>query len=45
MDSAAKMGKESQPAKAATGGGNFREKAAGSPAESLPEVPGKGLSA
>lgn len=42
MDSAAKTGKESQPAKAATGGGNFREKAAGSPAESLPGAPGKG---
>jgi len=31
MDSASKMGKESQPVKAATGGGNGREKAAESP--------------
>ncbi len=45
MDSASKMGKESQPAKAATDGGGVRAKPTESPAASPPGGPGKDLSA
>jgi len=45
MDSASKMGKESQPVKAATGGGNDREKAPESSKAPPSGMPGKDLSA
>ena len=45
MDSASKMGKESQPAKAATSGGNGREKAVEGPKGPPSGGPGKDLSA
>jgi len=45
MDSASKMGREHQPAKAAAGSGNGRDKEAGAPAAPPAGSPGKGLSA
>ena len=45
MDSASKMGKENQPTKRATAGGNGRDTEAETATATAPKTPGKGLSA